>query len=176
MEAIMISEIKGYARFVSEQPPYNLLDRRIENEIVPMCQAHGLGLITWSPMAMGILAGRYTSASDMPADSRGALRGGIYAQRVTEKGVAVGAKFVALAKDAGISPGPAGDALGQRPTRYHSASYRSPVVSTQMEHLTPVMDMTLSPDIRAACDDLVAPGSAVASFYNSATWMKQRII
>ncbi len=45
MESIMVSEMKGYARFVSEQSPYNLLDRRIENELVPMCQAHGLGLL-----------------------------------------------------------------------------------------------------------------------------------
>ncbi len=52
MQALMVSEIKGYARFVSEQPPYNLLDRRIENELVPMCQAHGIGIITWSPMAI----------------------------------------------------------------------------------------------------------------------------
>ncbi len=44
MEAVLVSETKGYARFVSEQPPYNLLDRRIENELVPMCQAYGLGI------------------------------------------------------------------------------------------------------------------------------------
>ena len=62
MEALMVSELKGYARFVSEQPPYNLLDRRIENELVPMCQAHGLGILPWSPLAMGILAGRYADA------------------------------------------------------------------------------------------------------------------
>ena len=60
MEAIMVSEHKGYARLVSEQPPYNLLDRRIENELVPLSQKHGLGLIAWAPMAMGVLAGRYS--------------------------------------------------------------------------------------------------------------------
>ena len=87
MEGLMVSELKGYARFVSEQPPYNLLDRRIENELVPMCQAHGLGLITWSPLAQGVLAGRYSSATDLPADSRGALRGGIYSERITPMGI-----------------------------------------------------------------------------------------
>ena len=55
-EAVMTSELKGYVRFVSEEPPYNLLDRRIENELVPMAQKLGLGLITWAPMAMGVLA------------------------------------------------------------------------------------------------------------------------
>ena len=43
MEGIMVSELKGYARFVSEQPPYNLLDRRIENEIVPLCPSARAG-------------------------------------------------------------------------------------------------------------------------------------
>ena len=69
-EAVMTSELKGYARFVSEQPPYNLLDRRIENELIPMCQRLGLGVITWAPMAMGVLAGRYLSESDYPENSR----------------------------------------------------------------------------------------------------------
>ena len=92
MEAIMVSEMKGYARIVCEQPPYNLLDRRIENEIVPMCQAHGLGLITWSPLAQGVLAGRYASETELPPDSRGALRGGIYSERITRQGIEVGNK------------------------------------------------------------------------------------
>ena len=60
MEAIMVSEYKGYARLVSEQPPYNLFDRRIENELVPLSQKHGLGLIAWASMEMGVLAGRYS--------------------------------------------------------------------------------------------------------------------
>ena len=51
MEAFMVSELKNYARFISEQPPYNLLDRRIENELVPLCQAHGLGIFPWAPLA-----------------------------------------------------------------------------------------------------------------------------
>ena len=66
MEGIMVSELKGYVRFISDQPPYNLLDRRIENELVPMCQAHGLGLITWSPLAQGC-AGRALCQRDRPA-------------------------------------------------------------------------------------------------------------
>ncbi|MFA6484047.1 MAG: aldo/keto reductase, partial [Bacteroidales bacterium] len=73
MEALMISEIKGFAKFASEQPPYNLLDRRIENELIPMCRANGLGLITWSPLAMGMLTGRYQNTNELPGDSRAAL-------------------------------------------------------------------------------------------------------
>jgi aryl-alcohol dehydrogenase-like predicted oxidoreductase len=85
MEALMVSELKGYVRFVSEQPPYNLLDRRIENEMVPLCQSYGLGIFPWSPLAMGILAGRYADAENYPSGSRASLRGGIYAERITAR-------------------------------------------------------------------------------------------
>ena len=121
MEGIMVSELKGYARFVSEQPPYNLLDRRIENEIVPLCQAHGLGLITWSPLAQGVLAGRYSNTTDLPADSRGAIRGGIYSQRITEPGIEVGNKVISLAEDHGNFTSPTGHTLGERPAGHNSA-------------------------------------------------------
>jgi len=71
-----------------EQPPYNLLDRRIENEIVPMCQEYDLGIISWSPLAQGVLAGRYQAAGHLPAGSRGAFKD-IYAERITQKGIEV---------------------------------------------------------------------------------------
>lgn len=175
MEAIMVSELKGYARFVSEQPPYNLLDRRIENELVPLCQAHGLGLVTWAPMAMGVLAGRYDDADKFPKESRAALRGGFYADRVTERGIEVGQAFSRLAAKAGITaaqlsilwvkdqPGIAAPLIGPRTVQ-------------QLKDLLPVKDMTLEPALREACDRLVPPGSVVADFHNTADWMKMTVI
>ena len=175
MEAIMVSELKGYARIVCEQPPYNLLDRRIENEIVPMCQAHGLGLITWSPLAQGVLAGRYSSATELPADSRGALRGGIYSERITTQGIEIGNKMVSLAKQYGISPAQLAT-LWVKDQPSITAPLIGPRTLEHLEHLLPVLDMTLSDELADSCDRLVPPGSAVASFYNSAAWMKQRLI
>ncbi len=175
MEAIMVSELKGYARFVSEQPPYNLLDRRIENELVPMCQAYGLGLITWSPLAQGVLAGRYASATDLPADSRGALRGGIYSERITEAGIEVGEMVVSLAREQGMSPAQLAT-LWVKDQPGVTAPLIGPRTLEQLEHLLPVLEMELSAELRAACDRLVPPGSAVASFFNTAEWMKQRFI
>src|SRR5436305_7775072 len=55
MESLMVSAEQRLARYVTEQPPYNLLDRRIENELVPLCQKYGLGLLPWSPLVGGIL-------------------------------------------------------------------------------------------------------------------------
>ena len=175
MEAIMMSELKGFARFVCEQPPYNLLDRRIENELVPLCQAYGLGLITWSPLAQGVLAGRYASATDLPADSRGALRGGIYSERITERGIEVGDKVVRLAREHGVSAAQLAT-LWVKDQPGITAPLIGPRTIEQLEHLLPVLEMKLSDELRAACDRLVPPGGAVASFFNTAEWMKQRFI
>ena len=66
-----ISEREHLARYISEQPPYNLLDRRIENELVPLCQQYGLAMLPWSPLAGGILAGRYDTNGTAFPKARG---------------------------------------------------------------------------------------------------------
>lgn len=171
MEAVLVSEQKDFARFVSEQPPYNLLDRRIENELVPMCQEYGLGILAWAPLAMGMLAGRYADAQTWPADSRAQLRGGIYAERVTPRAIAAGNEFTALARQAGLDPAQA--ALGWVKAQ---AGITAPLIGVrtvaQLEHLLPVMELQLPADFLRACDAIVAPGSAVANFHNTSGWMR----
>ncbi len=174
MEAIMVSELKGLVRFSSEQPPYNLLDRRIENELIPVCQAHGLGLITWSPLAMGMLAGRYSDASAPPKESRATLRGGIYAERVTQAAIDIGNKFVALANDIGISPAQLA-LLWVKDQVGITAPLIGPRTIEQLENFIPVMDMHLDDETREVCNALVPAGSAVANFHNSAPWMKMKL-
>lgn len=175
MEALAASEKYGFTRYILEQPPYNLLDRRIENEIIPLCKTHGLGIIAWSPMAMGVLIGRYSSAENYPEDSRAELRGGIYAERVTEKGIAVGRRFVELAKETGITPAQL-SILWVKDQDGITAPIIGPRTMDQLEDLIPVAEMVLDDDIRKACDELVPPGSAAANFYNSAEWSKMKII
>jgi aryl-alcohol dehydrogenase-like predicted oxidoreductase len=168
-ETVLVAEMKGLVRPISEQPPYNLLDRRIENELIPMCRANGLGIFTWSPMAMGILAGRYASM-EFPSDSRAALRGGIYADRVTPEGVEVGRRFVALAAERDLTPAQLAN-LWVKDQPGITAPILGPRTAAQLEELLPVLEMTLDNEARAACDALVPPGSAVANFHNSADWM-----
>ena len=174
MEAIMISESKGWARYVTEQPPYNLLDRRIENELIPMSQKWGLGLINWAPMGMGVLAGRYSSGTDYPEGSRADLRGGFYADRVTQRGVEVGRAFSALAADAGLSAAQLA-VLWCKDQPGITAPLIGPRTLQHLEPLIPVLEMTLSDDLRVACDELVPPGSAVVDFHNTSHWMKMKI-
>ncbi len=59
VESLWASKELGLNRFVCEQPPYHLLDRRIERELIPMCKTYGFGIIPWSPLAGGFLAGKY---------------------------------------------------------------------------------------------------------------------
>ena len=174
MEAVLVSEMKGYARFISEQPPYNLLDRRIENELVPMCREFGLGIIPWATLAMGVLAGRYPDGHNYPKDSRAALRGGIYAERVTAKGVKVSHQFMKIAREHDITPAQLA-VLWVKEQPGITAPIIGPRTVEQLKHLLPTMKMKLDESIRQKCDELVPPGSAVANFHNSAPWMKMKI-
>lgn len=174
MEGILISELKGYVRFVSEQPPYNLLDRRIENELIPLAQAYDLAILPWSPLAMGMLAGRYEGGETRPEGSRATLRGGIYAERVTEKAVQTGNRFLGLAREAGYDPAQLAIAWVKEQPGI-TAPLIGPRTVEQLEHLLPVLEMRLEGGLRAACDALVPPGSAVANFHNSAPWMKMKL-
>ncbi len=168
VESVMTSRARGLSRIVCEQSPYNLLDRRIENELVPACRAHGVGIICWSPLAMGMLAGRYEEGR--AADTRAAVRGGIYAERVTDAGIATGNRFAAAARELGYEPAQAAAAwLKDQPGI--TAAIIGPKTVAQLENLAPVLEMTASPELRRTCDELVTPGSVVASFFNSAPWM-----
>ncbi len=57
-------------KFISVQPPYNLLSRAIEQELFPYCQSEEVGIITYSPLARGLLSGKYKNEQDFPAKSR----------------------------------------------------------------------------------------------------------
>lgn len=174
VEGVRTSERHNLVRFASEQSPYNLLERRIENELVPACQKHGVALLTWSPMAMGMLAGRYAAAEHPPVDSRASLRGGIYAERVTPRGVEVGLQYAALARAAGHDPAQLAY-LWVKDQPGVTAPIIGPRSMAQLQQALPVADMQLTEEMRQACDALVAPGSVVASFFNSAAWMKWKI-
>jgi aryl-alcohol dehydrogenase-like predicted oxidoreductase len=69
-QALSLSERNGWARFVSMQNHYNLIYREEEREMNPLCLAEGVGLIPWSPLARGLLAGTRTSTSDTQSTTR----------------------------------------------------------------------------------------------------------
>jgi aryl-alcohol dehydrogenase-like predicted oxidoreductase len=72
MEALWISDTRGFARFVCCQPQYSLLVRDIEEEIVPVCELKGLGVVAWSPLGGGFLSGKYQPGETSRAGARSA--------------------------------------------------------------------------------------------------------
>jgi 1-deoxyxylulose-5-phosphate synthase len=174
MEALATSEKYSLVRYISEQPPYNLLDRRIENELVPLAQMHGLALLPWSPLAGGILAGRYASKNQLPDDSRGARVGGIFKDRISDQGVQVAQKVGAMAQERDMTPAQLALLWCK-----DQPGITSPIVGPRtMQHLEdfiPVLEMKLTDEDRARFDELVHPGNAVADFHNSNDWMKARV-
>jgi aryl-alcohol dehydrogenase-like predicted oxidoreductase len=71
-DAIDLVGTKGFEPFVSSQPQYSMLWRRPEPEVVPLCEANGISQIVWSPLAQGVLTGKYQPGHPPPEDSRAA--------------------------------------------------------------------------------------------------------
>ncbi len=103
VESIWVAKELGLNRVVCEQPPYHLLDRRIERELVPVAQTYGIALIPWSPLASGFLTGKYQRNSEFPADSRLARQQG-GPRTYGEEAYAVLEVVEAIAKDKGCTP------------------------------------------------------------------------
>ena len=70
--AVNLCRSRGWAVPVSNQPQYSALWRRVEDRVLPVCERYGLGNVVWSPLAMGILSGKYTDAKNPPAGTRAA--------------------------------------------------------------------------------------------------------
>jgi aryl-alcohol dehydrogenase-like predicted oxidoreductase len=70
VEALWAAKELGLNRLVSSQPAYNLLDRQVERELLPMARSYGLGVLPWSPLAQGFLTGKYRRNTTRPADGR----------------------------------------------------------------------------------------------------------
>lgn len=174
-ESSMLADYRGLIRMVSEQLPYNLLDRRVENEILPAAQAAGLAVFVWSPLAMGLLTGRYDSSKPESFDTPRFGRGGIYAERITHRAADAGQQFVRVARDFDISPAHMA-LLWAKDQPGVTAPLCGPRTLAQLEDVLPVMKMSLTDAMRCECDKVVPPGSAIANFLNSAPWMKGRLL
>ena len=79
VEALRICEGNGWESIVSHQPPYNLLDRRIESALAPLCRREGIGLIVYSPLAQGVLTGKYKKGN--PAGSRATTKASMFMKK-----------------------------------------------------------------------------------------------
>ncbi|GAF08886.1 voltage-gated potassium channel [Paenibacillus pini JCM 16418] len=109
-QASQIAEALGVAdrylldRIVVNQPVYNMFNRYIEKEIIPLSERSGIGQVVFSPLAQGLLTGKYTSTSDIPADSRAAKTQWVR-KDITEERIAQVQQLEKVAAELGISVG-----------------------------------------------------------------------
>ncbi len=168
VESLWVAKELGLNRFVSEQPPYNILDRRIERELIPMARTFGIGLIPWSPLAGGLLTGKYTRGRPAPEGARYAdvateVR---YARRYTERAFDVTEGLLPLAesKDCTMSqlalawcveqPGVTSPIIGPR-------------TMEQLKDNLGALDVSVTAEDRNRIDELVPPGRMVSPFYEA---------
>ncbi len=167
MELQRLAAANGLSPISTEQPPFNLLDRRIENEIIPACTHSGISVITWSPLAAGLLAGRY--AHGIPTDSR-ANRKTAVAERISETARGLADRYLDTARNWGLDPASLAHAwVLSRPGV--SAVIAGPRTVDHLDSALAGLELQPVPELLAELDALVAPGSAVADFHNTSGWM-----
>ncbi len=175
MEALATSEKYNLVRYVSEQPPYNLLDRRIENELIPLCQKYNLAVLPWSPLGMGVLAGRYTHLSEYPKDSRAASWDKPFMNnRITRRGLEVAQALGKMAVERGLNSAQLA-ILWVKDQPGVTSPIIGPRTMAHLEDALAIADRTLEDADRQLFDDLVHPGTAAADFHNTNSWMKARV-
>ena len=104
MESLWASDKRNLDRFVSLQAQYNLATRALEREHVPLCTKFGLGILAWSPLAAGLLSGKYRRGQAPPEGSRLAQWKERYASFDTARNWAIVEELVAVAKELGHTP------------------------------------------------------------------------
>ena len=130
---------------VIEQPRYNMLDRHIEDAIMPTCARYGIGLVVWSPLAQGILTGKYNDGA--PKGTRGADTMWL-AGHLNDVNLNKARQLTHLAKEAGITPGHMALAWILRRPEISSAIVGATTVSQLQENIA-ASDVTLSDDTLA---------------------------
>ncbi|MYC94317.1 MAG: aldo/keto reductase [Caldilineaceae bacterium SB0661_bin_32] len=168
VESLWVAKELGLNRFVSEQPPYHILDRRIERGIVPMALTYGIGLIPWSPLAGGLLTGKYTRGGVAPEGTRYAGPEDVPPQfrRLNETVYDVNEGLLPLAEAKGCT-------VSQLALAWcmHQPGITSPILGPRtMGHLVDnlgALDVSVTDEDRRRIDELVPPGRMVSPFYEA---------
>lgn len=159
-----VSERRGLQRFRTEQPPYSILNRSIEREVLPACQHFGMGVMSWSPLAKGMLTGKYRKGQETPDT----MRAKYFPKAMSDEGsLSAVEELIPLAESAGTSlmhmalafvvahPGISAAIIGPR----------------TIEHLDGILagaDFVLSDDMLDQIDAIVPPGVDVAPLEGAA--------
>jgi aryl-alcohol dehydrogenase-like predicted oxidoreductase len=159
VEAQWTAERRGRERFVCEQPPYSLLVRGIEADVLPVCQRYGMGVIPWSPLAGGWLSGRYRKGQEPPESTR--------AQRIpqrydmslpqNQRKLEIADQLAGLAEEHGLTLIHMAVAFViQHPAV--TAAIIGPRTMEQLESQLGAVDVKLDAELLDRIDEIVPPG------------------
>jgi len=158
VEAQWVAERRGRERFVCEQPPYSILVRGVESDVLPTCRRHGMGVIPWSPLAGGWLTGAYRKG-DYPESRRARMIPRRYDMSLpgNQRKLEAADALAQLADEAGISLIHLSIAFVIR----HPAVTAAIIGPRTMDHLESQLgaaDVQLTDDVLDRIDEIVPPG------------------
>ena len=165
-EAFWIAKELGTNRFISEQPPYHPLDRRIERELIPAAEKYGIALLPWSPLARGFLTGKYRRKQKAPEEARldpeKDPRSGLF----SEAAFAVLDAIEKLAKEKGCTPSQMSLAWNM-----HQPGITSPIIGPrtmeQLEDNLGALEVETSDEDRKRLDEVAPKGQVIVPFYEA---------
>jgi aryl-alcohol dehydrogenase-like predicted oxidoreductase len=158
VEAQWTAERRGRERFVCEQPPYSLLVRGIETDVLPVTEKYGMGVIPWSPLAGGWLTGRYRKGQGAPDTARG--RRVDLSTPENQRKLDVVEQLAQLAEKTGVSLVDFALAFVLRHPAVTSAII-GPRTMEQLESQLNAHEVTLSTEVLDQIDEIVPPGTNV---------------
>jgi aryl-alcohol dehydrogenase-like predicted oxidoreductase len=157
VEAQWAAERHGLERFRTEQPPYSILDRGIEAEVLPVAQRYGMGTLVWSPLAQGMLTGRIRKGQQ--TDLR---RATMFKHLSDERRLDVVEQVVVLADEAGLPMTHLAMAFAIAHPGVTSA-ISGPRTMEQFDDLLAGIEVTLTDEILDRIDEIVPPGTDVGT-------------
>jgi aryl-alcohol dehydrogenase-like predicted oxidoreductase len=165
VESLWASKDLRLNRFVCEQPPYNLLDRRIERELLPMCRTYGIATIPWAPIAGGLLTGKYRAGQARPEAARYTNRSAPF-NRDNDAALAKVEEYLSFCDGRGVNPTHFAVAwmLGQPGV---TSPIIGPRTTAQYEDYLEALEITVTDEDRKTIDALFPPGTHVSEYYRA---------
>jgi aryl-alcohol dehydrogenase-like predicted oxidoreductase len=159
VEAQWVAEKRARERFVCEQPPYSILVRGIEQDVLPTCLRHGMGVIPWSPLAGGWLTGRYRKDRELPQTHRAQRVPGRYDMSLpgNQRKLEAADALARLAEEAGMTLIEMALAFVLEHPAV-TAPIIGPRTMEQLESQLSAADVTLSDELLDRIDEIVPPG------------------
>jgi aryl-alcohol dehydrogenase-like predicted oxidoreductase len=157
VEAQWTAERRGLERFRTEQPPYSILSRGIEREVLPVAQRYGMGILVWGPLAQGMLTGRIRKGQQ--TDLR---RAPLFRVFSDERRLDAVEQLIPLAEQAGMPMTHLAMAFAIAHPGVTSAII-GPHTMAQLEDLLGALDLTLTDDVLDKIDEIVPPGTDIGT-------------